>query len=200
MTSAINDWSMKELAAHDLRFLLEVEGVNVLKIVKGVGASKAEEQIECQDQDISGENDAIDVLLVGDGSDEGGQTVVTHERVDTDTEKIGQTRDPNCLWSSTTLVLRQCDGRQCDHRTEGPPPEQRRQDLHVLCFADVEVRERNQCDENDGTENSIRDSATNCTSTYGPAFIPIRQMVRHVTHWLVCAVDHTRNTHVNSRQ
>lgn len=126
MTIAINDWSMKELAAHDSRFLLEVEGVNVLKIMKGVGARKAEEQIECQDQDISGENDAVDVLFVGDGRHEGRQTVVTHERVDTDTEKIGQTRHPDSLWLPMTLVLRQCDGRQCDHRTEGPPSEQRR--------------------------------------------------------------------------
>lgn len=72
----------------------EVERVHVHEgvIAEAVNGSEGQKAVESQDQDVIEQHELVDMLLLGDGCDEGWQGVLAHEGVDAHPKEIADAR------------------------------------------------------------------------------------------------------------
>lgn len=98
----------------------EVECIHVHEgvIAEAVNRSEGQEAVESQDQDVIEQHELIDMLLLGDGCDEGWQGVLAHEGVDAHPKEIADARELGHGWVTFSLTSADTDEGQDNHEDE----------------------------------------------------------------------------------
>lgn len=79
-----NEGNVDDLTVGEIERVHVHEGV----IAEAVNGSERQEAVESQDQDVIEQHELVDMLLLGDGGDEGWQRVLAHEGVDAHPKEI----------------------------------------------------------------------------------------------------------------
>lgn len=98
----------------------EVERVHVHEdvVAEAVNGSEGQEAVERQDQDIIKQHELVDVLLLGDGGDEGWQGVLAHEGIDAHPKQIADARQLGHGRVTFSLASADADEGQNNHEDE----------------------------------------------------------------------------------
>lgn len=98
----------------------EVQRVHVVqqRALEAEDGGEGEEDVEAEDQDVVREHQGADALLVGDGRDQGGEGVLTHEGVDTHAEQVGHPGEGGDRRGAFTGTFTDADESQDDHHGE----------------------------------------------------------------------------------
>jgi len=109
-----NEGNVDDLAVGEVERVHVHEGV----IAEAVNGSEGQEAVESQDQDVIEEHELVDMLLLGDGCDEGWQGVLAHEGVDAHPKEIADARQLGHGRVTFSLASADADQRQNNHEDE----------------------------------------------------------------------------------
>lgn len=98
----------------------EVECVHVHEgvVAEAVNGGEGQQAVERQDQDVIEQHELVDVLLLGDGGDEGWQGVLAHEGIDAHPKQIADARQLGHGRVTFSLASADADEGQNNHEDE----------------------------------------------------------------------------------